>query len=164
MHLLSRKCKCQHQKRHGSSHTERSLFRKWIYTERKTGYWKAREGWPDQRRSIPETGWAPTRAHYTRLVTGGGLTNVYLLSISVADPDPVLFWPLDPGSGIGFSGSRISDRKLIFLRAWWKFFEKKFHNSLKIGSTFFLQHFKNKIKFNYVKFVTTKKGMTTNFF
>ncbi len=34
---------------------------------------------------------------------------------SVADPDPVLFWPLDPGSGIGFF--RISDPKPIFLRA-----------------------------------------------
>ena len=28
----------------------------------------------------------------------------------------------------------------------------------------FLQHFKNKIIFNFVKFVATKKGMTTNFF
>ncbi len=31
--------------------------------------------------------------------------------------DPVPFWPLDPGSGIGFFGSRISDPKSIFLRA-----------------------------------------------
>jgi hypothetical protein len=37
-------------------------------------------------------------------------------------------------------------------------------NSLKIGPNFFLQHFKNKIIFNYVKFMATKKGMTTNFY
>ncbi len=35
---------------------------------------------------------------------------------------------------------------------------------MKMGPNFFLQHFKNKIMFNYVKFVATKKGMTTNFF
>jgi hypothetical protein len=40
---------------------------------------------------------------------------------------------------------------------------KKFYNSLKFGPYFFLQHFKNKIIFNVVKFVATKKGMTTNF-
>ncbi len=44
------------------------------------------------------------------------------------------------------------------------FWSKKFYNSLKIGSIFFLEHFKNKTIFNYVKFVATKKGMTTNFF
>jgi hypothetical protein len=32
-----------------------------------------------------------------------------------------------------------------------------------MGQIFF-QHFKNKIIFNFVKFVSTKKGMTTNFF
>jgi hypothetical protein len=31
-------------------------------------------------------------------------------------------------------------------------------------ANFFLQHFKNKIIFYYVKFVATKKGMTTYFF
>jgi glutamine synthetase len=35
---------------------------------------------------------------------------------------------------------------------------------LKIGQHFFLEHLNNKIIFNYVKFVATKKGMTTNFF
>jgi hypothetical protein len=34
---------------------------------------------------------------------------------------------------------------------------------LKTGPNVFLQHFKNKISFNFVKFVTPKKGMTTNF-
>jgi hypothetical protein len=37
-------------------------------------------------------------------------------------------------------------------------------NSLKIGPNLFLQHFKTKIIINFVKFVATKKGMTTNFF
>jgi hypothetical protein len=35
---------------------------------------------------------------------------------------------------------------------------------LKIGPNFFLQLFKNKIIFNFVKFVATKKGLTKNFF
>jgi hypothetical protein len=43
------------------------------------------------------------------------------------------------------------------------FFEQKFYNSLKIGPNFFLRHFKNKIIFNYVRFVATKKGMTGSF-
>ncbi len=99
---------------------------------------------------------------------------ISLLRIRIRDPGsgiryPVLFWPLDPGSGIRNRffpdpGFRIPDPKLIFLRAWWQFIEQKFYNSLKIGPNFFLQHFKNKIMFNYVNFVTTKKGMTTNFF
>jgi hypothetical protein len=41
---------------------------------------------------------------------------------------------------------------------------KKFYNSLKIALNFFLQHFKTKIIFNFVKFVATKKDMTTNFY
>jgi hypothetical protein len=32
---------------------------------------------------------------------------------------------------------------------------------LKIDPNFFLQHFKNKIILNFVKFMATKKGMTT---
>jgi hypothetical protein len=35
---------------------------------------------------------------------------------------------------------------------------------LKTGPNFFLQHLKNKIIFNFVKFVAPKKGLTTNFF
>jgi hypothetical protein len=35
---------------------------------------------------------------------------------------------------------------------------------LKFGPNFFLQQFKNKIILNFVKFVATKKGITTNFF
>ncbi len=35
---------------------------------------------------------------------------------------------------------------------------------MKTGPKFCLQHFKNKIISNFVKFVATKKGMTTNCF
>jgi hypothetical protein len=70
-----------------------------------------------------------------------------LLFISVADPDPgsgaFLTLDPDPGSGIGFFpdlGSRIPT------------------------PYFLLQHLKNKIIFNFVKFVATKKGLTTIFF
>jgi len=90
--------------------------------------------------------------------------------------NPVPFWPLDPdpGSGIGFfrildlgprtsdPGSRISN--LYFWELSNKFWGKKFYNSLKTGPNFLLQHFKNKIIFNFAKFVATKKGMTTNLF
>jgi hypothetical protein len=41
---------------------------------------------------------------------------------------------------------------------------KKFCNFLKTDRNFFLQHFKKKIIFNFVKFVATKKDMATNFF
>jgi hypothetical protein len=41
---------------------------------------------------------------------------------------------------------------------------KKFYNSLKTGPNFFLQHLKNKIILIFVKFVATKKDLTTNFF
>jgi hypothetical protein len=41
---------------------------------------------------------------------------------------------------------------------------KKFYYSLKTGPNFFLQHLKNKIILNFVKFVATKIGFTTNFF
>ncbi len=72
--------------------------------------------------------------------------------------DPVPFWPLDPGSGIGFFripdlGSRIPNPY------FWEFRDnclgKKFYNSLKIGLNFFLQYFKTKILYNFVKFVAT---------
>jgi hypothetical protein len=73
----------------------------------------------------------------------------------------------DPGSGIGFFripnlGSRIPTP--YFLELSEKFLGKKFYNSLKTGPDFSLQNLKNKIIFNFVKFVTTKKGLTTNFF
>ncbi len=45
-----------------------------------------------------------------------------------------------------------------------KFLDKNFYNSLKTGPNFFLRHFKMKIVLNFVKFVATKKDMTTDFF
>jgi hypothetical protein len=86
---------------------------------------------------------------------------------SVADPDPGpgLFRPMDsnPGSGIGFfSGYRIPNP--YFWELSDNFWGKKFYNSLKIGPNFVFQQFRNKIIFNFVKFVATKKGLTTNFF
>jgi hypothetical protein len=67
-----------------------------------------------------------------------------------------------PGSGIGFFrildlGSQIPTP--YFLELSDKFLGKKFYNSLKAGPNFFLQHIKNKIIFNFVKFVATKKGL-----
>jgi hypothetical protein len=60
-----------------------------------------------------------------------------------------------------FSGSRIPTP--YFLELSDKFLGKKFYNSMKTGPNFFLQHFKNKIIYNFVKFVATKKGLTTIF-
>ncbi len=77
---------------------------------------------------------------------------------SVADPDPGSGAFFDPWTWIWnrfFSGSRIPNP--YFLELSDKFLGKKFYNSLKTGPIFFLQHFKNKIIFNFVKFVATKK-------
>ncbi len=76
--------------------------------------------------------------------------------------DPVPFWPLDPGSGIGLF--RIPDPILIFLELSDNFLGKKFYNSLKFGPNFFLQQFKNKIILHFVKFVVTKNMWKKNFF
>jgi hypothetical protein len=65
--------------------------------------------------------------------------------------DPVPFWPLDPGSEIRIPNPYFWELSDNFLG-------KKFYNSLKIDLNFFLQHFKNKIIFNFVKFVATKKA------
>ncbi len=97
-----------------------------------------------------------------------------LLLSSVADPDPgsgaFLTLDPDPGSGIRnrfFSGSQIPDLGSriptpYFLELSDKFLGKKFYNSLKTGPLFFFSI--KKKKFNFVKFVATKKGLTTNFF
>jgi hypothetical protein len=93
---------------------------------------------------------------------------VYLCKhfFSVADPDLGSGAFLTPGSGIRnrfFPDPvyRIPDPKTI-LKSF--FVGKQFYKSLKIGPNFFLQHFKTKIIYNFVKFVATKKDMTTNFF
>jgi hypothetical protein len=79
---------------------------------------------------------------------------------SVKDPDPGFgaFLTPGPGSGKGFfphPGSRIPTPYILELSD--KFLGKKFYNSLKTGPNFFLQLLKNKIIFNFVKFVATKK-------
>ncbi len=61
-----------------------------------------------------------------------------------------------------FSGSRIPNPYSWELSD--KLLGKKFYYSLKTGPNFFLQHFKYKIIFSFVKLVATKKGMTTYFF
>jgi hypothetical protein len=76
----------------------------------------------------------------------------------------VPFWPLDPGSGIGFF--RIPDlgSNPYFWELGDNFLGKNSNNSLKFGPNYFLQHFKNKIILNFVNFVATKISMTTNSF
>jgi hypothetical protein len=79
------------------------------------------------------------------------------------DPGSGAFLTLDqdPGSGIGFSGSRIPAP--YFLELSDKFLGKKFYNSLKTGPNFFSSAFKKLNNFQFVKFVATKKGLTTIF-
>ncbi len=96
---------------------------------------------------------------------------IYLPTGSVADPDPGSGAFLTPGSRIRNRffpdpGSRIPDPRSqthIFESLVTIFWGKKFCNSLKIGQNFFFST-KTKIMYNFVKFVATLKGMTTNFF
>ncbi len=67
--------------------------------------------------------------------------------------DPESFF-LDPESRMPNPGSQTH----IFEGLVTIFWGKKFYNSLKIGQNFFLQHFKNKIIYNFVKYMATKKG------
>ena len=81
-----------------------------------------------------------------RPLPGGQLTSTHFSQYKpvLRIRDPVPFWPLDPGSGIGFF--RIPDldpgslphifQNLLTILV------KKFYNSLKIGPNFFLQQFK----------------------
>jgi hypothetical protein len=73
--------------------------------------------------------------------------------------DPV---PFDPWTRIRNPGFRITNP--YFLELSDKFLGKKFFNSLKTGPNFFLQHFKNKIIFNFVKFCGYKKRCDNKFF
>jgi hypothetical protein len=90
---------------------------------------------------------------------GGQLTSThysqYMPVLRIRDPVP--FRPLDPGSGIGFFRTRISDpgsQPHIFENLL-TILVKKFYNSLKIGPNFFLQQFKTEIFCNFEKFVDT---------
>jgi hypothetical protein len=53
---------------------------------------------------------------------------------------------------------RIRIRDPCFFDPWIR--NRFFPDSWKIGPNFFLQHIKNEIIFNFVKFVATKKGNT----
>ncbi len=75
---------------------------------------------------------------------------VPMLRIRIRDPEQI------------FPGSRIPNP--YFWEFSDNFFVIKFYNSLKIGRNIFLQLFINKIIFNVVKFMVTKKRMATNFF
>ncbi len=82
------------------------------------------------------------------------------LFTSVADPDPGSDNFLTPGPGSGIQnrffpdlGSRIPNPSFWELSD--KFLGKKLYFSLKPGSNFFLQHFKNQIIYNFVKFVAS---------
>ncbi len=76
--------------------------------------------------------------------------------------DPVLFWHLDLGSRICFSGYRISDPQPLFLGDISdNFFDNKYHNFCKF---FFLYLFKNRIIYNFVTFVATKEVRGTKNF
>ncbi len=90
-----------------------------------------------------------------------------VLLSSVVDPDSGSGAFLTPGSGIRNRffpdlGSRIPNQY------FWELSEnilvKNFNNSLKIGPNFFLQHLKNKIIFNFVKFWLQKKVLYQIFF
>ncbi len=92
--------------------------------------------------------------HFQRIIQNGLLINWLSCSpgdyYSVADPDPGsgIWCFLTPGLGIPNP-------------YFWELsdicFGKKFYNSLKIGPIFFLQHFTNKIIFNFVKLGLQKK-------
>jgi hypothetical protein len=88
-----------------------------------------------------------------------------LIQTSIVAPDPGSGAFLTPGPGSGIQNRFIPDPgSKTHLELSDKFLGKKCYNSLKTGPNFFLQHFKNKIILNFVKFVATKKGMATNFF
>ncbi len=73
--------------------------------------------------------------------------------------DPVPFWPLDPGSGMNFfpdPGSQTHIFESLVTTFWVK--------SSELVQIFFLQHLKNKIIFNFVKFVATNKVWHQIFF
>jgi hypothetical protein len=71
--------------------------------------------------------------------------------VSVADP--VLFWPLDPDPGWVLPGYRIQPIPVFsdFFINWLIFI-------LSIDWNLFLFPFKNKIIYNFVKYLATKKG------
>jgi hypothetical protein len=76
-------------------------------------------------------------------------------TVSVANPDPGSGAFLTPGSGIRNRFFPDPGSQIHTFESCENFLGKKFYNSLKIGPNFFLQHFKTKIMYNFVKFVAT---------
>ena len=71
-------------------------------------------------------------------IPGGGKRNAW---------DTVPFWPVDPGSGIGFFSnprSRILDPNPIFLRTYWQFWFKSSRILWKFAQIFFFSSSKLK--------------------
>jgi len=92
-----------------------------------------------------------------------------LIQTSIVAPDPGSGAFLTPGPGSGIQNRFIPDpgsgtKNPYFLELSDNFWVKSSIILRKLGQNFFLQHFKNKIILNFVKFVATKKGMATNFF
>jgi hypothetical protein len=69
--------------------------------------------------------------------------------------DPVLF--LTRGSGLGVFSNPKSPTHISVTNVTIFWGPKKYYNSFSIGSNLILYLFKNKIMFNFVKFVPTKK-------
>ena len=78
--------------------------------------------------------------------------------------DPVTFLPLDPGSGMGFFGIPDFGSQDHILKSFLTSFGKKFYNSLKISTNFFLWQFKTEIIYNFVKFGGNIKRFNISFF
>jgi hypothetical protein len=126
------------------------------------GLWK---GWALEMETFwgPETAtgtseasaiWARIRQNDASVVLSGTQCCGFGSGIRYSVP----FWPRDPEwvfFRIPDLGSRIPNP--YFLELSDNFLGKKFYNSLKIGPNFFLQHFKNKLIYNFVKFVVTNK-------
>ena len=85
------------------------------------------------------------------------VTAYVLVSVvaSVADSDPGSGVFLTPGSGIRNRFFPDPGSQTHIFESLVTYFGKKYNTSLKIGPNFFLQHFKTKIIFNFVKFVAT---------
>ncbi len=107
-----------------------------------------------------ETNWRCISQRSSLIFEGAINTCVLYTVLRIRIRDPVPFWPLDPGSGLVFSGSWISDlgpgsQTHIFDSLVTIFWVKSYILYSKIDPHFFLQHFKTKIIFNLMKFVAT---------
>ncbi len=103
-----------------------------------------------------------------KLKITGLVWNNFILKFSVADPYPGSGAFLTPGSRIRNRffpdpGTRIPNP--YFFESWMKFFWVRSSIILcKLAQSFFFHLLKNNFFFNFVIFVATKKGTTTNLF